>query len=149
MDFFASLPLAENYILDNDDWKYDVMPEFMDGKNVADFFSADIAEQLTKLEAEEERLDGEGFYESGDEEEVSLARKSSNAVILIRMGKAQFGGRGDRRRGRADRKAESPAQAQIASQTHQPRRHPTQGQERHPQGIHHGHAPDRPGSQAP
>lgn len=48
------------------------MPEFLDGKNVADFFSADIADQLTKLEAEEEKLDGEGFYESGDDEEVSL-----------------------------------------------------------------------------
>lgn len=65
-------PRLENYILDNDDWKYDVMPEFLDGKNVADFFSADIADQLTKLEAEEEKLDGEGFYESGDDEEVSL-----------------------------------------------------------------------------
>lgn len=64
--------VSENYILDNDDWKYDVMPEFLDGKNVADFFSADIADQLTKLEAEEEKLDGEGFYESGDDEEVSL-----------------------------------------------------------------------------
>ena len=74
------MSLAENYILDNDDWKYDIMPEFMDGKNVADFFSADIAEQLTKLEAEEERLDGEGFYESGDEEEVGC--RSCGIYIL-------------------------------------------------------------------
>lgn len=48
----------------------DIMPEIMDGKNVADFIDPDIAEKLEALEREEERLQAEGFYES-DEEMVS------------------------------------------------------------------------------
>ncbi|KAJ9097326.1 hypothetical protein QFC20_006239 [Naganishia adeliensis] len=83
--------MKKNYILDNDDWKYDVMPEFLDGKNVADFFSADIADQLTKLEAEEEKLDGEGFYESGDDEEHNSEEEEiADAAKQIELQKAQL-----------------------------------------------------------
>lgn len=42
------------------------MPEIMDGKNIADFIDADIAEKLEALEREEERLQNEGFYEFDD-----------------------------------------------------------------------------------
>ena len=61
--------LAENYLLADDDWKTDIMPEILDGKNVADFIDPDIAEKLEALEREEERLEAEGFYKS-DEEEI-------------------------------------------------------------------------------
>ena len=37
-------------LLKNDDWKFDIMPEFMDGKNVADFVSADVEAKLLELE---------------------------------------------------------------------------------------------------
>ncbi|KAJ9095276.1 hypothetical protein QFC21_005642 [Naganishia friedmannii] len=81
--------MKKNYILDDEEWKYDVMPEFMDGKNVADFFSADIAEQLSKLEEEEERLDGEGFYESGDDEELNSEEEEiADAAAQIVRSKA-------------------------------------------------------------
>ena len=30
------------YLLEEDEWKFDTIPEFMDGKNVMDFFDADI-----------------------------------------------------------------------------------------------------------
>lgn len=42
----------------------DIMPEIMDGKNVADFIDPDIVEKLEALEREEERLQAEGFYDS-------------------------------------------------------------------------------------
>jgi NOGCT (NUC087) domain len=45
----------------------DVMPEIMDGKNVADFIDPDIAEKLEALEREEEKLQEEGFYDSEQE----------------------------------------------------------------------------------
>ena len=48
----------------------DVMPEIMNGKNVADFIDPDIAEKLEALEREEERLQAEGFYDN-DEDIVS------------------------------------------------------------------------------
>jgi hypothetical protein len=54
---------AENYILANDDWKNDIIPEIMDGKNIADFIDPDIAEKLEALEREEETLEAEGFYD--------------------------------------------------------------------------------------
>ena len=58
---------AENYLLKNDEWKYDVIPEIQDGKNVADFIDPDIIAKLDELEAEEERLEAAGFYDSESE----------------------------------------------------------------------------------
>jgi nucleolar GTP-binding protein len=59
--------VAENYILANDEWKSDIIPEIMDGKNIADFIDPDIAEKLEALEREEEMLEAEGFYEDHDD----------------------------------------------------------------------------------
>lgn len=42
--------------MENEDWKYDVAPEFMDGKNIADFVDKDIMKRLEELEKEEEML---------------------------------------------------------------------------------------------
>jgi len=56
----------ENYILANAEWKYDIIPEIMDGKNIADFVDPDILEKLDALEQEEERLQAEGFYDSDE-----------------------------------------------------------------------------------
>lgn len=42
--------------LENDRWKYDIMPEIMDGRNVADFVDPDIEAQLAQLEKEEDDL---------------------------------------------------------------------------------------------
>ena len=63
-----SIDLRKNYILDKEDWKYDVLPEFMDGKNVYDFIDPEIEAKLNALEEEEERLEAEGFYD--DDEEI-------------------------------------------------------------------------------
>ncbi|KAK4049403.1 Nucleolar GTP-binding protein 1 [Microbotryomycetes sp. JL201] len=64
-----SFDMKKNYMLANDDWKYDVMPEIQDGKNVADFIDPDIVARLEELEAEEERLEAAGFYDSDEEED--------------------------------------------------------------------------------
>lgn len=63
-----SINLKEKYILDDDNWKEDIMPEILDGKNVYDFLDADIAAKLQALEEEEERLEQEGFYDSDEDE---------------------------------------------------------------------------------
>ncbi|CAK5264054.1 unnamed protein product [Mycena citricolor] len=62
-----NIDLKRDYLLANQDWKYDVIPEIMDGKNIADFIDPDIAEKLEALEREEERLEAEGFYNSDEE----------------------------------------------------------------------------------
>lgn len=74
---------TEDYILANPEWKMDIMPEIMNGKNVADFIDPDIAEKLEALEREEEKLEAEGFYDSDedifdseDEREAVEAKKA-------------------------------------------------------------------------
>lgn len=59
--------LSENYLLENSEWKNDIIPEIMDGKNIADFIDPDIEEKLEALEREEERLEAEGFYASDED----------------------------------------------------------------------------------
>lgn len=62
-------------MLENDDWKNDIIPEIINGKNIADFIDPDIAEKLEALEREEEKLEAEGFYAS-DEDIVCFFRFS-------------------------------------------------------------------------
>jgi len=49
-------PFEEHFILEDPDWKYDVVPEIMDGKNIFDFIDPEILNNLEKLEKEEEML---------------------------------------------------------------------------------------------
>ena len=70
----------------NPEWKMDRIPEIMDGKNIADFIDPDIAEKLEALEREEDKLQAEGFYESGSDMVRFLffpkKRKSSYSKIF-------------------------------------------------------------------
>ena len=49
-------PLREEFKLENPEWKYDIWPEFMDGKNVFDFVDKDILKKVEALEREEEEI---------------------------------------------------------------------------------------------
>lgn len=51
---FRSLDWKKPYNLEDDEWKFDVIPEIMDGKNIADFIDPEIMEKLEQLEKEEE-----------------------------------------------------------------------------------------------
>lgn len=85
---------AENYLLAEDEWKNDIIPEIMDGKNIADFIDPDILEKLDALEREEEKLEADGFYASEDEM-VSFQRNITSIHSLILCA----GGLGRRARG--------------------------------------------------
>jgi len=86
-----SSDVKKNYLLKNDDWKYDVIPEIQDGKNVADFIDPDILDKLEELEAEEERLEKAGFYDSesendSDEEAIRTAASTiRDKKAMIRL----------------------------------------------------------------
>ncbi|KZT65341.1 P-loop containing nucleoside triphosphate hydrolase protein [Daedalea quercina L-15889] len=62
-----NISLKKNYMLADPEWKMDIIPEIMDGKNIADFIDPDILEKLDALEREEEKLQAEGFYDSDEE----------------------------------------------------------------------------------
>jgi len=46
--------LRERWDLKSEDWKFDVIPEIMNGRNVADYIDSEIMERLEELEHEEE-----------------------------------------------------------------------------------------------
>jgi nucleolar GTP-binding protein len=72
-----------NYLdLKEEDWKFDIIPEFMDGKNVADFYDEDIMERLAELEEEEEELQ-RAFEESGLELELEQDELTEEQTILL------------------------------------------------------------------
>lgn len=86
--------MKKNYMLANPEWKEDIVPEIMDGKNVADFIDPDIAEKLEALEREEERLQAEGFYDeesdmwdSEDEREAAEATANLKHKIISQANK--------------------------------------------------------------
>ncbi|KAE8542203.1 hypothetical protein D1P53_001688 [Cryptococcus gattii VGV] len=84
-----SVDMKKDYILADDSWKYDVIPEFLNGKNVADFIDPDILEKLDALEREEEALEAQGFYASDEEEMLdSDEEEFRDAARQIRAKKA-------------------------------------------------------------
>jgi nucleolar GTP-binding protein len=63
------------YTLEDDEWKYDTVPEIMNGKNVMDFFDPEIEDKLNALEEEEAELEENGVYDEAfneDEDEDEL-----------------------------------------------------------------------------
>jgi len=59
-----SMDFREQYLgLKDEDWKFDSIPEIMDGKNIADFVDPDIERMLEELEREEEEFEARGEYE--------------------------------------------------------------------------------------
>ncbi|KAL8830545.1 MAG: hypothetical protein Q9191_001368 [Dirinaria sp. TL-2023a] len=75
-----NVDLKQDYILDDEDWKHDRVPEMLNGKNVYDFVDPDIESKLAALEAEEEKLEADGFYDSDesleDAEEADIRIKA-------------------------------------------------------------------------
>jgi nucleolar GTP-binding protein len=54
-----SADLRKHYDLKDPAWRYDIMPEIIDGHNVADFIDPDIDAKLAELEREEEQLEAQ------------------------------------------------------------------------------------------
>ncbi|KAL6717213.1 Nucleolar GTP-binding protein 1 [Lecanora helva] len=75
-----NINLKDQYLLEDDDWKYDRVPEIFDGKNVYDFIDPDIEFKLAALEEEDEKLEARGFYDSDtsieDARDADLAMKA-------------------------------------------------------------------------
>ncbi len=79
-----NIDLKKSYVLENDDWKYDKIPEFFDGKNIYDFIDPDIESKLEALEEEEEKLEAQGFYDSDDDLEDAHDAEIRMKAELIR-----------------------------------------------------------------
>jgi nucleolar GTP-binding protein len=75
-----NINMKKNYLLELEEWKGDKIPEVFNGMNVYDFFDTDITAKLQALEDEEEKLEGEGFYDESDhltdDEEAEIRYKA-------------------------------------------------------------------------
>jgi nucleolar GTP-binding protein len=70
--------------LASDEWKYDVIPEILNGHNVADFIDPEIEAKLDALEHEEDEREKTGIYdEDADEpdEEMVAIRDLAKRVL--------------------------------------------------------------------
>lgn len=76
--------MRKNYLLEDDEWKEDRIPEVFMGRNVADFIDPDIEAKLAALEEEEEKLEADGFYESEEELEDAEEAEIRYKAELIR-----------------------------------------------------------------
>lgn len=84
----------ENYHFDDqalyfvkDNEKHDIIPEIMNGKNVADYIDDEIFQNLEELEKEEELREAAGFYESDDEEISPEDQEIKETAMKIRKAK--------------------------------------------------------------
>jgi nucleolar GTP-binding protein len=79
-----NVDLKDKYILENEEWKHDKIPEVFDGKNVHDFIDPDIESKLQALEEEEEKLEAEGYYDSDEDLEDAEDAEIRMKADLIR-----------------------------------------------------------------
>ena len=78
-----NINLKDQYKLEDDDWKYDRIPEVFDGKNVSDYIDPDIENKLAALEEEEDRLEAKGYYDSDDSvEDADEAYIRAKATLI-------------------------------------------------------------------
>lgn len=79
-----NINLRDKYLLENDEWKNDKIPETLDGKNVYDFIDPEIEAKLAALEDEEARLEEEGYYDEDEEIEDAEDADISYKAEMIR-----------------------------------------------------------------
>ena len=83
-----NVDLRKKYVLAEDDWKYDKIPEVWNGKNIYDYVDPDIESKLATLEEEEEKLEREGFYDSDESVEDAEDADIRMKADLIREKRA-------------------------------------------------------------
>ena len=92
----------EQYDLADPEWRFDAIPQILDGKNIADYVDPDIDEKLRLLEEEEDRLaaeddaanmNGMDDEESLDEMEKAQVTEIRDRIKIKRTYKERPGGR--------------------------------------------------------
>mmetsp|Transcript_7266 Transcript_7266/g.12435 ORF Transcript_7266/g.12435 Transcript_7266/m.12435 type:complete len:655 (+) Transcript_7266:82-2046(+) len=63
--------LRKHYQLKDPEWKYDIIPEIIDGKNIADYVDPEILARLEELEREEDEAENAAEDQMEDEQEAA------------------------------------------------------------------------------
>eukprot|EP01114_Cavostelium_apophysatum_P001096 TRINITY_DN1093_c0_g2_i1.p1 TRINITY_DN1093_c0_g2~~TRINITY_DN1093_c0_g2_i1.p1 ORF type:complete len:649 (+),score=207.17 TRINITY_DN1093_c0_g2_i1:167-2113(+) len=77
----------KKYQLADEEWKFDSIPEIIDGRNIADFVDPDILERLDEIEREEEERVSTLENQMEDEDEDSMDEEDKAKVRAIRQRK--------------------------------------------------------------
>ncbi|XP_048420205.1 nucleolar GTP-binding protein 1-like [Pyrus x bretschneideri] len=85
-----SSSLKKHYILANDEWKEDVMPEILDGYNVCDFVDPDIFHRLKELEREEGLRHEEQGDDDSEMDALKLTPEEQGMLSEIRKKRSKF-----------------------------------------------------------
>eukprot|EP01062_Namystynia_karyoxenos_P021859 TRINITY_DN1833_c0_g1_i1.p1 TRINITY_DN1833_c0_g1~~TRINITY_DN1833_c0_g1_i1.p1 ORF type:complete len:650 (+),score=299.33 TRINITY_DN1833_c0_g1_i1:130-2079(+) len=81
-----SMDLRKNWLLEDEAWKYDPIPEIVNGTNVADWIDPEIEQRLAELEEEEDRrLEEEAAAAAAEEPKFQLDAASKEAVRQVRQ----------------------------------------------------------------
>ncbi|KAK7272650.1 hypothetical protein RJT34_29385 [Clitoria ternatea] len=83
-----SMNLRKNYILANDGWKEDILPEILDGHNVYDFMDPDIPHKVEELTWEEGTRQAEAEDGNFEIEGTELTPKQQAALAELRKRKS-------------------------------------------------------------
>uniref|UniRef100_A0A0E0AF41 Nucleolar GTP-binding protein 1 n=1 Tax=Oryza glumipatula TaxID=40148 RepID=A0A0E0AF41_9ORYZ len=84
-----SASLKKHYLLADDEWKEDILPEILNGHNIADFLDPDILQRCEELEREEGlRLEEEAAQEAFQIDGHELTEEQREILGQIRKKKA-------------------------------------------------------------
>lgn len=83
-----SMNLRKHYILADDDWKEDNLPEILDGHNVYDFIDPDILHRVEELEREEGLRQAEADDDDFEIDGTELTPEQQEALAEIRRKKS-------------------------------------------------------------
>lgn len=85
-----SANLRKKYLLADESWKEDTIPEIMDGHNIADFIDPDILQRLEELEQEEGLREAQEGEEESAMSEDDLTTEEQEALDAIRKKKKKL-----------------------------------------------------------
>jgi len=80
----------KQYDLKDPEWRFDAIPQIINGKNIHDYIDPDIEAKLLDLEREEEQLTQEADAAAMGDEESDLDEEEEAAVEAIRERKTKF-----------------------------------------------------------
>ncbi|CAL5200962.1 unnamed protein product [Lathyrus oleraceus] len=83
-----SMNLRKHYILADDEWKEDNLPEILDGHNVYDFIDPDILHRVEELEREEGLRQAEAEEDDFEYDGTELTPEQQEALTEIRRKKS-------------------------------------------------------------
>ncbi|KAK9918943.1 hypothetical protein WJX75_008237 [Coccomyxa subellipsoidea] len=82
-----SADMRKRYALQDPSWRYDIMPEIIEGHNVLDFVDPDIEARLEALDREEEAMAAAAELEGDDMDEDDLTPEQRELLKKIRARK--------------------------------------------------------------